>query len=59
LRWVKDLDKLEMIHQAMIYEESSGIDLSGFFKSVENKIQTNEGKVIEDQLRTEYQNSKK
>lgn len=58
-RWVKDLDKLEMINQALIYEERDKIDLSGFFKSVEGRIATPSGKSLEKQIREEYSKLKK
>lgn len=48
-----------MIHQAMIYEESNELDLSGFFTSVENKIQTDEGKQIESDIRNQYAENRK
>ena len=53
-RWVKDLDKIEMINQALVYEERDKIDLSGFFKSVEGKITTPTGQNLENQIREEY-----
>ena len=56
---MKDLDKLEMINQALIYEERDKIDLSGFFKSVEGRIATPSGKNLENQIREEYSKLKK
>ena len=58
-RWVKDLDKLEMINQALIYEEENRIDLSSFFESVKGKITTKEGKNLEAEIREEYSELKK
>jgi putative hydrolase of HD superfamily len=39
-RYVKDLDKFEMIMQAMLYEKQQGKDLSTFFESVKGKFTT-------------------
>ena len=55
---MKDLDKLEMVHQAMVYESRDGVDLSGFFKSIEGKVQTDRGKEIEREIREEYSKNK-
>jgi len=41
---VKDFDKIEMIMQALEYEEQQGKDLSEFFASVDGKLQTDTGK---------------
>jgi putative hydrolase of HD superfamily len=57
-QWVKDLDKLEMVHQAMVYESRDGVDLSGFFKSIEGKVHTDRGKEIENEIREEYSKNK-
>ena len=54
LSFVKDLDKLEMIHQAFHYERVTEINLGGFFKSVEQKIQSREAKQIENDIRDQY-----
>jgi len=54
--FVKDLDKLEMIHQAFHYERETEINLGGFFKSVEQKIQSREAKQIENDIRDQYSN---
>ena len=54
LSFVKDLDKLEMIHQAFHYERETEINLGGFFKSVEQKIQSREAKQIENDIRDQY-----
>ncbi|GMH38385.1 hypothetical protein BSKO_06269 [Bryopsis sp. KO-2023] len=43
-RFVKDLDKLEMVLQAHEYESDQGKDLSKFFKSTEGRFQTDTGK---------------
>ena len=51
---MKDLDKLEMIHQAFHYESEFEINLGGFFKSVEQKIKTPEAQQIEADLRDKY-----
>lgn len=32
-RMVKDLDKLEMMQQALVYEKEHGVDLSEFYSS--------------------------
>lgn len=42
--FVKDLDKLEMILQAMEYEQSQSMDLSEFFDSTRGRFLTETGK---------------
>ena len=42
-RFVKDMDKLEMILQAREYEEEQGMDLSEFFDSTRGKFKTELG----------------
>ncbi|KAG0463154.1 hypothetical protein HPP92_021630 [Vanilla planifolia] len=41
---VKDFDKVEMILQALEYEQEQGIDLDEFFQSTAGKFQTDVGK---------------
>ncbi|KAF3494410.1 hypothetical protein DY000_02057129 [Brassica cretica] len=41
---VKDFDKLEMILQALEYEQEQGQDLEEFFQSTAGKFQTDIGK---------------
>ncbi|XP_065042860.1 uncharacterized protein LOC135676025 [Musa acuminata AAA Group] len=41
---VKDFDKVEMILQALEYEDEQGIDLEEFFESTAGKFQTDIGK---------------
>ncbi|XP_022731015.1 HD domain-containing protein 2-like [Durio zibethinus] len=41
---VKDLDKVEMILQALEYENEQGVDLDEFFQSTAGKFQTKVGK---------------
>lgn len=41
---VKDFDKVEMILQALEYENEHGIDLDEFFRSTAGKFQTDVGK---------------
>lgn len=43
-KFVKDLDKLEMILQAMEYENEQSKDLDDFFQSTKGKFQTDLGK---------------
>ena len=43
-----------MIHQAFHYERETEINLGGFFKSVEQKIQSREAKQIENDIREQY-----
>lgn len=42
-RFVKDLDKLEMILQAHEYEEEQDVDLSEFFDSTKGLFRTETG----------------
>ena len=37
-RWVKAMDKLEMVLQSLIYEDSYGLDLSEFRDSAAEKL---------------------
>lgn len=41
---VKDFDKVEMILQALEYENEQGVDLDEFFQSTAGKFQTDVGK---------------
>ena len=50
-RFVKDLDKLEMMNQALSYQKETKIDLSDFFRSTEGKIKTESGKILDRELR--------
>ncbi|ERN07140.1 hypothetical protein AMTR_s00019p00129010 [Amborella trichopoda] len=43
-KFVKDLDKVEMILQALEYENEQGKDLNEFFESTAGKFQTDVGK---------------
>ncbi|KAI4335496.1 hypothetical protein L6164_014136 [Bauhinia variegata] len=43
-KFVKDLDKVEMILQALEYENEQGKDLNEFFQSTAGKFQTETGK---------------
>ncbi|TKY54648.1 HD domain-containing protein 2 [Spatholobus suberectus] len=43
-KFVKDLDKVEMILQALEYEDEQGKDLDEFFRSTAGKFQTETGK---------------
>ena len=43
-----------MIHQAFHYERETEINLGGFLKSVEQKIQSREAKQIENDIREQY-----
>ncbi|KAK7347643.1 hypothetical protein VNO80_22180 [Phaseolus coccineus] len=43
-KFVKDLDKVEMILQALEYEDDQGKDLDEFFQSTAGKFQTETGK---------------
>ncbi|XP_020231267.1 HD domain-containing protein 2 isoform X1 [Cajanus cajan] len=43
-KFVKDLDKVEMILQALEYEDEQGKDLDEFFQSTAGKFQTETGK---------------
>ncbi|XP_019432423.1 PREDICTED: HD domain-containing protein 2-like [Lupinus angustifolius] len=43
-KFVKDLDKVEMILQALEYEDEQGKDLNEFFQSTAGKFQTDIGK---------------
>ncbi|BBG92947.1 Metal-dependent phosphohydrolase, partial [Prunus dulcis] len=48
---VKDLDKVEMILQALEYEKDQGKDLEEFFQSTAGKFQTDLGKSWASELR--------
>ncbi|XP_047164938.1 5'-deoxynucleotidase HDDC2 [Vigna umbellata] len=43
-KFVKDLDKVEMILQALEYEDEQGKNLEEFFRSIAGKFQTETGK---------------
>ncbi len=49
-RFVKDLDKLEMILQAKEYEEEQGTDLSEFFASTQGRFKTEMGEKWADEI---------
>ncbi|KAG0600064.1 hypothetical protein M758_11G004500 [Ceratodon purpureus] len=50
-KFVKDLDKLEMILQAVEYESEQNKVLDDFFRSTEGKFQTDLGKAWADEIR--------
>ncbi|KAG9390214.1 HD domain [Carpediemonas membranifera] len=50
-RFVKDLDKLEMISQAADYERRHGVDLPSFFETTAGKIETSAAKDIDGMIR--------
>ncbi|CAG5105090.1 Oidioi.mRNA.OKI2018_I69.chr1.g1824.t1.cds [Oikopleura dioica] len=52
-KWVKDLDKLELIHQAIAYEKSDNLDLSGIIENTQAKVKTDAGKELLRELEDE------
>jgi putative hydrolase of HD superfamily len=50
-KFVKDLDKLEMILQAVEYEHEQNKVLDDFFRSTEGKFQTDLGKAWAAEIR--------
>ncbi|XP_027176926.1 HD domain-containing protein 2 isoform X2 [Coffea eugenioides] len=53
---VKDLDKVEMILQALEYENEQGKDLDEFFQSTAGKFQTNIGKAWASEIASRRRN---
>lgn len=53
---VKDLDKVEMILQALEYENEQGKDLEEFFQSTAGKFQTNVGKAWASEIASRRRN---
>ncbi|EOY31562.1 Metal-dependent phosphohydrolase isoform 1 [Theobroma cacao] len=47
---VKDFDKVEMILQALEYENEQGVDLDEFFRSTAGKFQTDVGKALASEI---------
>ncbi|CBY40518.1 unnamed protein product, partial [Oikopleura dioica] len=52
-KWVKDLDKLELIHQAISYERSDRLDLTGIIENTQAKVKTDAGKELLRELENE------
>jgi len=52
-KWVKDLDKLELIHQAISYEKSDNLDLTEIIENTQAKVKTDAGKELLRELEDE------
>ncbi|KAG5052562.1 hypothetical protein AAZX31_02G194100 [Glycine max] len=57
-KFVKDLDKVEMILQALEYEDEQGKDLDEFFQSTAGKFQTETGKAWASEIVSRRKNTK-
>ncbi|WOK95040.1 HD domain-containing protein 2 [Canna indica] len=55
---VKDFDKVEMILQALEYEDGQGMNLEEFFESTAGKIQTDVGKAWASEIRSRRKEGK-
>ncbi|KAK7329879.1 hypothetical protein VNO77_24060 [Canavalia gladiata] len=56
-KFVKDLDKVEMILQALEYEDEQGKDLDEFFQSTAGKFQTETGKAWASEIVSRRKNN--